>query len=116
MNGPPSYVYSGVERFAPGFWASWSRAVQHAWNYAGGFSVTSWYRTPDYNESVGGAEGSQHLLGVAFDAQARDLTRLEAGLRSAGFQTIRYARHVHAQPWPAGTARPILRALGLSAY
>jgi len=112
VTGPPSYVVSAVERAAPGFWSAWSSAVGSAWRSSGGWSVTSWWRSPQHNENVGGAEGSQHLLGVAFDAQARDLTRLEASLRRAGFRTIRYASHVHAQPWPPGVAATVLRSLG----
>lgn len=114
MNAPPSYVVNAVARASPGFWGAWQSAVGAAYRSAGGFSVTSWWRSPEYNEQVGGADGSQHLLGVAFDAQARDLNRLEASLRGAGFRTIRYATHVHAQPWPAGVASPLLRSLGWS--
>lgn len=108
---PPSSVQNAVTRFSPGLWQWWNRALTDVYRRVP-FSVTSWWRSPSYNREVGGAEESQHLLGIAVDAQASDLARLEAAFRAQGMRTIRYSRHVHAQTWPAGVARPILRYLG----
>jgi len=108
---PPASVVSAVERFSPGFWSAWNRAVGSAWQRTGGFQVTSWWRSPERNREVGGSDVSQHLLGVAFDVLPRT-SRVYQGLRSAGFQVIDEGDHLHVQPWPAGAARPILRSIG----
>lgn len=102
-NPPPYEIAATVERAAPGFWGAFSRATAYA--FPTGTVVTSWHRTPASNAAAGGQPQSQHLLGVAFDAQAPDLGELERRLRAVGFVTVRYRSHVHAQAWPAGTAR-----------
>ena len=55
--------------------------------------ITSGYRDPSYNAKVGGASGSQHIHGKAFDFSVRDLPeerqmRASPGLVHGG-QTIR---------------------------
>jgi len=32
-----------------------------------GFTVTSWYRSPQKNKKIGGVFNSRHLVGLAFD-------------------------------------------------
>ena len=42
--------------------------LQEAREYLGkGFRINSWFRTLDYNKSVGGATASKHILGIATD-------------------------------------------------
>jgi len=38
----------------------------------GPVTITSGYRSPDYNRAVGGAENSYHLRGMAADIQVQD--------------------------------------------
>jgi len=113
VTAPPSSVVNAVERFSPGFWASWQRAVNAAWSSSGGFTVTSWWRSPSYNREVGGSEESQHLVGAAFDVVPVTSRNMQA-LQRAGFRVINEGDHLHAQPWPAGVARSsgLLRYLG----
>lgn len=42
-------------------------ALQPVYYMLGGFTITSWLRTPDYNKLIGGAPQSAHLLGLATD-------------------------------------------------
>lgn len=111
MMQPPMTVIRAVERFAPGFWGQWSGAVAAAWRSAPGMRVTSWWRDPRHNREVGGSDSSQHLLGVAFDVVPVTSGNYYA-LQRAGFRVVNEGDHLHAQPWPPGSARPILRTLG----
>lgn len=113
ISSPPANVVNAVERASPGFWRWWQSAIGRAYASAGSFQVTSWWRSPSYNASVGGADDSQHLVGVAFDV-VPVTQRVYSALVSAGFRVINERDHLHAQPWPAGTARSsgLLRYLG----
>lgn len=76
-----------------------------------GVTVTSWYRDPSHNASVGGSPGSQHQLGLALDTVYRDrATWLEAvrNLNGWGLVAIDEGDHVHAQLWRAGVAAPLV--------
>jgi len=115
-SAPPLSIVQGLERLSPGFWSAWSNAVGAAYRRAP-FQLTSWYRSPSYNRQVGGADDSQHLLGVAFDVVPASWA-VQSALSSSGFIVVNEGDHVHAQPWPAGTARSsgLLRYFGLSSY
>lgn len=114
VTAPPYVIVSAVEARAPGIY----RAVVDRFNEAGAVvsegQVESWYRGADWNAEVGGAPDSQHLLGLAIDtshATAASAKLLAERLRARGFVVVEKrsaatGRHlVHAQAWPAGTAR-----------
>ncbi len=42
-------------------------AIHVVYRLLGGFTITSWLRTPEHNKVVGGAPASTHLLGLATD-------------------------------------------------
>ena len=61
--------------------------------------LSSAYRSPYHNASVGGAPRSSHLFGHAFDVELRgmDKTKLRAEAESAGFRGfgMRYRTFMH---------------------
>lgn len=107
---PPPYVVRAVEAAAPGFVAWWNAALPWAYQRSGPWTVTSWWRSPEHNRSVGGVDDSQHLIGTAFDVIERP--RIAEALRAAGFVVVREPDHLHVQAWPAGYASRVLRGLG----
>ncbi len=44
-----------------------ARALLEIYRLLGGFTITSWLRTPDHNKAVGGSPHSIHLTGLATD-------------------------------------------------
>lgn len=44
-----------------------AHSLQPVFHLLGGFTVTSWLRTPEHNKSIGGAPSSMHLTGLATD-------------------------------------------------
>ena len=57
------------------------------------FVITSGYRTPDHNESVGGVDESAHTRGYAADISIKDMddgdvTKVIAACSIAGFRRI----------------------------
>lgn len=112
QNPPPASIVHTIERASPGFWRAWNGAVSGAFRASGGFHVTSWWRSGAFNREVGGSDFSQHLVGVALDVLPRT-ARVATALRAAGFRVIDEGDHLHAQPWPAGSARSLIRFLGL---
>ena len=76
---------------------------------AGDLEITSWYRPPTYNESVGGQPYSQHTVGCAMDAVSprlgkAGLLQLAQSLASRYGVTVigSEGRAVHLQALPAG--------------
>lgn len=51
-----------------------AHALDPVYRLLGGFTVTSWLRSPDHNKSVGGAPSSMHLTGLATDFTHATLT------------------------------------------
>lgn len=113
LASPPASIVNAIAQLSPGFWAQWSNAVAFAYQQAGGFTFTSWWRSVQHNQEVGGSDFSQHLIGVALDIVPVTLRNAQA-LQSAGFQVVNEGDHLHAQPFPAGTVtRGLLSYLGI---
>lgn len=63
--------------------------------------ITSGYRTPEQNRSIGGVEDSSHVKGFAVDIKVPDQPKLKErllwSLGCAGFHRVgSYDRHIHA--------------------
>lgn len=75
--------------------------------------INSGYRSPEHNRAVGGAKGSKHMEGIAFDVSMSNhdpVTFIEAA-KAVGFRAIgTYPRqnfvHVDARPNEARWGRP----------
>lgn len=85
-----------------------------AWNtltsqWGGPLSLTSAYRDPEYNASVGGARGSQHVHGNAFDVSTAGMTpedrvALIKAAQAAGFTGFGgYDNSLHFDVGPSRT-------------
>lgn len=114
ISAPPQSIVAEVERWAPGAWRYFlTRVIAGVRSYPGQVSVTSWWRGPDTNRSVGGSPDSQHLIGTALDLWPvrNDLV---AALEANGIRAIKESDHIHAQLWGAGVVRRagLLDALG----
>lgn len=96
---PPTDV---LVRWYPWIW-HFAQVATFAY-YRAPFRVSSWYRDPDHNASVGGNADSQHLIATAADlvplsGSVEDLAR---ELRAVGLVAVTYPSHVHAQLFRAG--------------
>ncbi|HKX47006.1 MAG TPA: D-Ala-D-Ala carboxypeptidase family metallohydrolase [Planctomycetota bacterium] len=70
-------------------------------------TVTSWWRDQQTNADVGGAQLSQHLLGLALDMVGPDQAAAAKRLREAGLIVLEHSvpggrLHLHVQAFPAG--------------
>lgn len=94
-----------MERIIPGFWRVFVGAANRALLelHQGGADVvvTSWWRGPAFNSEIGGASGSQHLVGAALDVAGPNAAIFSAFSRQ-GFVCVDEGSHVHVQTWPAG--------------
>jgi hypothetical protein len=79
-----------------------------------GSRVTSWYRTPEANDTAAGAEFSQHLLGLAFDVVTPKPRELVALAQRAGLVALYHNAgsgwHVHVQARPRGFVQTLIAA------
>ena len=65
--------------------------------YSHGLTVTSWWRTPQHNERIGGLANSLHLIGWAFDV-VPDNAKMRALLKQIGFgKIVPEGDHIHLQ-------------------
>lgn len=76
-------------------------------SYVPGCELTSWYRSPSHNRSVGGAADSQHLLGLGVDFAGDKWARAELELRARahGLTPVLEGDHLHLQAFPPGFLR-----------
>lgn len=104
MTAPPPAIVS--------LFGTWIQAFANAidgaldpFGYDQGARLTSWYRSPSDNAREGGAQRSQHQLGLAVDVVFPFYTKASAirSLRRAGLTVIEEADHVHVQAYVAGT-------------
>jgi len=115
LSRPPDQLVYSVDRLAPGIYGAFFGALGEAHS---GIRVTptNYYRNKQQNERVGGAQGSQHQLGLAFDLVYPSYAeRMEAitRMRRTGLVVIDEGDHVHVQAWPAPIALRALRSLGI---
>nr|WP_245902591.1 D-Ala-D-Ala carboxypeptidase family metallohydrolase [Pararhodobacter marinus] len=70
--------------------------------------VRSAYRSPEHNRAVGGAPGSKHMQGTAFDIAMsnHDPAAFEAAARAVGFLGFGYYPRSGFMPIDLGPARP----------
>lgn len=117
---PPTNVVVFFEKLLPGFWARWLGAADSALREiaadAGGDTIiTSWWRSPSQNRSVGGLPDSQHLVGMALDlipgkkSLRFAINEGAARFQEVGFIAVPASTHLHIQTFPAG----ILRSAGV---
>ena len=100
---------ANMQNMSPQAMAAW-QALTQSWGQP--LVPTSAYRDPAYNESVGGARGSQHIHGNAFDVPTAGMTpeqraALIQQARAAGFQGFGgYDNSLHFDVGPSRTWGP----------
>jgi uncharacterized protein YcbK (DUF882 family) len=73
--------------------------------------LTSWWRSREHNERVGGQPTSQHLVGTAIDVVGVPLASAQQHAQRYGLTAIASNRGaVHVQALASGTVARILRA------
>ena len=104
---PPDYVrarvnllFGGGQNVWPSIESRWAVAQEAA--RVATVPISSWWRDPRLNRSVGGARYSQHQLGLAWDIPNSQLSgvdraRLAAALRAQGFHAVQESDHLHVQ-------------------
>ena len=98
MASPPPYrVVREVNRALPGFWQWFVYSLVSGLDPRA--TVTSWYRSPAINASVGGRENSQHLLGTAIDLR-KDKPGFDSAVRlrtNPYLEVIEEGDHYHIE-------------------
>jgi len=115
LMAPPRNV---LEAFQPyGVWTKLSERLGWVLSAFPGLVLTSWWRSPQFNREVGGADTSQHLLGLAFDVSG-SRPNMEGALwyaRAIGWEAVFEGDHVHLQAFKAGTLpRSLFRLVGIT--
>ena len=102
ITAPPREVQRIVSgALGAGFWAHWFAAANRGLASAEqGAELTSWWRSVERNQAVGGHPRSQHLWGLAFDLVRPGAASIDA-LRREGFTVINEIDHDHVQTFPS---------------
>lgn len=109
----PNFVLSEVAQTYKGRYALVQpHAIEHLQDLRdelGAIKVNSGYRSPQYNDSVGGATHSRHMYGDAFDLDplAASLSTLESACGTHGGKLVEYETHVHCD-WRYDAVNPLL--------
>ncbi len=86
--------------------------VYAAWYLAGqpDLRLSSWFRTPEQNQTVGGRPQSLHLVALAIDVvgSGAALDAFAAACRQRGLWVVIEVDHLHVQLWPPGTGPRIV--------
>lgn len=103
---PPTFAIAlTVHQRFPGIW---SDLVQRVINGAqdpssASLHISSWWRDPGSNASVGGHPQSQHLVGLAMDVGGPIAARELYAQHARNFlHVVEESDHVHVQYWAAG--------------
>jgi len=104
-NRPPSRLAAAVEARLPGIFREIEADLAGLRTRFPGTVVSSWWRSKSHNERVGGAQGSQHLAGLAVDLvpPRRDWAQAAVWLRSHRWTVIDEGDHLHAQVFRASS-------------
>ncbi len=107
---PPASIAWITEAWAPGiytwFWDALIRGVGPVWGP--GDEVSSYWRDPGHNFSVGGSQDSQHLVALGIDLTFTRVDSKQAALRGAtaqGLVAVDEGTHLHLQAFPRGIIR-----------
>ena len=79
--------------------------AQHLRDLYGPIRISSWYRSPDHNERVGGIPTSKHLLGMAFDwyPLERNIEEVQKEVRRMEIGGVGiYEGFTHCDVWGVG--------------
>lgn len=101
--GPPAAVFWNYRTH---ILSAWPRFALLASVYPG--VLTSFWRSPEHNASVGGSPNSQHLVALAFDFVPDDWAQAPAFLALAqqlDLVALNEGDHIHVQRYRAGTLR-----------
>lgn len=104
--GPPFAIVSALH---PELLDFVGKAIE-ALAYARNPRLTSWWRSVERNEAVGGHPFSQHLVALGLDVVADNPREFAAAARDAGLIAVVESDHVHLQLWEAGTLERLLRS------
>lgn len=102
VKAPPWILHHGAHVFFGG-------TLMHA---AEGLDLelTSYWRSREENDLVGGHPWSQHLVGWAIDVIGPDTEIFAERVRFAGLVPVHEIDHLHVQLLPAGALEALFRA------
>lgn len=102
---PPAHVLAKysleVQRFVQLFVGAWVLAAAHLRRIPR-LGISSWYRDPLHNASVGGKQDSQHIIGTAMDLVGEDSSLVAQLFQALGGVHVPEGDHEHVQLFPRG--------------
>ena len=94
VRAPPWILHRGAHRFFGGTLFKAAEGLD--------LEVTSYWRSREENERVGGHPFSQHLVGWAIDVVGPDIEIFAERVGAAGLVPVHEIDHLHIQLLPAG--------------